>query len=259
MRKVNRFWHGTILLTAVWFLLAGCQREGATWQRIEKSGTLRIGLDPTYPPFETADGGKLRGLDVDLARAAAADLGLEAEFVWFGYDGLYDALATGQVDVLISALVILPERTRDFAYSDSYFNAGEVLVTQASATQIETMRDLAGRTLAVELGAQGHVEATQWARRIRNLSIQPYPTADEALAAVANGQVDAAVVDHISGRLYLMTHSGLRISPQPVTVEPYAFVVRIGDEILLKKLNQTLENLQNTGQLEKIVQKWLGQ
>lgn len=259
MQRVNRFWRGAVLLTAVWLLLAGCRREGATWQRIEKSGTLRIGLDPTYPPFESADGGELHGLDVDLARAVAADLGLEAEFVWFGYDGLYDALATGQVDVLISALVVLPERTRDFAYSDSYFNAGEVLVTQASATHIETMRDLAGRTLAVELGAQGHVEATQWARRVRNLSIQPYPTADEALAAVANNQADAAVIDHISGRLYLMIHPGLRISPQPVTVEPYAFAVRIGDEILLEKLNQTLENLQNTGQLEKTVQTWLGQ
>ena len=52
----------------------------------------------TSPPLE--------GFDIDLASAIATDLGLTAEFVYFGYDGLYDALQTEQVDVLISALVI---------------------------------------------------------------------------------------------------------------------------------------------------------
>ncbi len=130
---------------------------------------MRIGLDPTYPPFEVADDSGVSGLDVDLAYALADELGLQVEFVYFGYDGLYDALATKQVDVLLSALVIMPERRRDFDYSEPYFNAGEILIVPSAEEEIDEMGDLNGRRLAVELGAQGHVEATQWAKRLEDL------------------------------------------------------------------------------------------
>src|SRR5262245_44631595 len=89
------------LSPCLFVFLGGCQgREAQRWEQIQENGVLRVGLDPTYPPFETADDGELRGLDVDLARALAAELGLEVQFVYFGYDGLYDALLSNQVDVL---------------------------------------------------------------------------------------------------------------------------------------------------------------
>jgi ABC-type amino acid transport substrate-binding protein len=239
--------------------LAGCQRDNVTWERIQETGVLRVGLDPTYPPFALADGVPLQGLDVDLAEAIAIDLGLRVEFVYFGYDGLYDALATQQVDVLISALVIAVERTRDFAYSEPYFNAGEILIVPA-AHSLSAMADLADHRLAVEIGAQGHVAATIWQRRLTNLTILPYNTADEALTAVVDNQADAALVDAVSGRLFLQQQPQHQLTylPEPITVEPYALVVRREDERLLDELNNSLERLSQSGQLEQIITKWLG-
>ncbi len=238
--------------------LVTCRAKNATWQRIEQTGVLRVGLDPTYPPFEVVDDGGLRGLDVDLAQAIGTDLGLRVEFVYFGYDGLYDALATEQVDVLISALVIAPERTRDFAYSEPYFNAGEILIVPQSETGIEGMEDLNGRILAVELGALGHVEANTWANRLSNLTILPFGSAEEAVTAVAEGQADAVLIDAISGRLALQEQPGLVPLPDPITVEPFAFVVRINDQVLLQKLNDRLNRLTESGQLQTIIDNWLG-
>jgi polar amino acid transport system substrate-binding protein len=235
-----------------------CQQEDDTWLRIQETGILRVGIDPTYPPFETADHTGLYGLDIDLANAIAADLGLQTEFVSFGYDGLYDALATKQVDVLISALVIAPERTRDFAYSEPYFNAGEILIIPNGQTDIAAMTDLGGRNLAVELGASGHVEATFWAEKVPNMRVVPYPTADEAMTAVANGEADAALVDAISGRLFLQNAPQLQRVPEPVTGEPFALVVRIADQRLLDELNGSLNHLQQSGELDEIIGRWLG-
>jgi polar amino acid transport system substrate-binding protein len=218
---------------------------------------LRVGLDPTYPPFETADDGELRGLDVDLARAIAAELGLEAQFVYFGYDGLYDALLSNQVDVLISALVIAPERTRDFAYSVPYFNAGLVLVTRDERDAPQMMEEMDGRTLAVELGSQGHVEATTWERRLEGLVVRPYNSPDEALAAVANGEAEAALVDQVSGRLFRPQQPDLVIAGEPITDESYAVVVRAEETILLDKVNEALVSLRERGELEGIVGRWL--
>lgn len=240
-------------------LAAGCRapQEGA-WSRIAESGVLRVGVDPTYPPFAVAEGEELRGLDADLARAVAADLGLEAQFTYFGFDGLYDALATEQVDVLISAMVMAPHRMKDFAYSDPYFNAGQLLLTPVGETAIEEMADLRGRTVAVELGSQGHMEANQWQRRVPELAVETYGTPDETLDAVAAGRADAGIVDGISARLYLADHGGVQVAGEPVTVEPYAMVVRIEDELLLERLNESLDRLQESGRLDEMIGRWLG-
>lgn len=250
---VSRF---TLFIVCFLFLTA-CRSEHPTWERIEETGILRVGLDPTYPPFEVVDDSGLRGLDIDLAQAVAADLGLEAEFVYFGYDGLYDALATEQVDVLISALIIAPERTRDFAFSEPYFNAGEILIVPQSETGMAGMKDLNGRVLAVELGALGHVEANTWANRLTDFTILPFGSAEEAVTAVAQNQADAVLIDAISGRLALQNQPSLKYLPDPVTIEPFAFVVRIEDELLLEQLNDSLKQLNESGQMQNLINKWL--
>lgn len=248
-----------LLVIFVLLFLVSCESKDGAWPRIEREGVLRVGLDPTFPPFEvTADSG-VEGFDVDLARALASELGLGAEFVYFGYDGLYDALATEQVDVLISALVIVPGRTRDFAYSEPYFNAGEILVVP-DGSPISEMGSLDRQRLAVELGAQGHVEATQWAKRLPDLTILTYPGAEEALDAVGDGEAEAALVDGVSGRLYLKDRpeSTLSRAGDPVTVEPYVMVVRIEDETLLSKLDEGLLKLADSGELDSLIARWLG-
>lgn len=248
-----------LFFTLLWVTAACSSREGA-WPRIEREGVLRVGLDPTFPPFETTTESGVTGLDVDLARALAEEMGLQAQFVYFGYDGLYDALATEQVDALISALIIVPGRMRDFAYSEPYFNAGEILVRSAAAPEIRQMVDLDGRRLAVELGAQGHVEATQWAKRLPDLSVLTRASAEEALDTVAAGEADAALVDGVSGRLYLAMHpeKALARAAEPVTVEPYAIVVRIEDERLLAELDRALAELKRNGELDAMISRWMG-
>jgi polar amino acid transport system substrate-binding protein len=181
---------------------------------------------------------------------------MRVEFTYFGYDGLYDALATNQVDVLASALVISIEKTRDFAYTTGYFNAGQVLVSRADFPHSEPAA-LAGRNLAVELGAQGHVEATIWKRQVRDLAIETYSGVDEALDALSRGDADAALVDHIGALLYLGQNRNLVFAPNLVTEEPFAFVVLADQKELLDALNGSLTKLSNDNELQIILDRWL--
>lgn len=251
-----------IALVSVLLAVAGCGEDRDSWPRIEESGVLRVGVDPTFPPFALDEGSTLRGIDVDLARAIAGELGVQAQFTYFGYDGLYDALTTGQVDALISALVIAPERTKEIAYSTPYFDAGLLLVTGQDEA-ISGMADLRGKTLAVELGALSHVEALEWERTLGDLMVVTHGSAADALASVAAGETQAALVDHVSGRLYLgqPAEAGrpLVIVPGIVAPEPYAIAVRIEDRLLLEKINDALGRLRASGRLEQIVGDHLGQ
>ena len=262
--RVLRLLLAVVLIANCSLVLASCTQKLNTLQEIQERGSLIIGLDPSYPPFEAlAVDGELFGLDVDLGRALAEQLGVEAHFVLLGYDGLYPALEVRQVDVLISALVVEPGRMEDVAYSSSYFDAGLVLVTPTNqAEELETMRDLTGRAVAVEYATQGEVEARRWARRLGNLNVRPMTTAEDALGAVlaANNRgktADAALVDHISARLYLRTHYGLTIASEPVTSEPYAVAVRAADSQLLDAINAALQSLATEGDLAALLARWL--
>jgi ABC-type amino acid transport substrate-binding protein len=240
-------------------LLVTCTGRPDTLEEIRARGTLYIGLDPSYPPFEALDPeGELFGLDVDLGRELAGRLGVEASYVLVGYDGLYDALAVGRTDVLVSALVVEPGRTEDVAYSTSYFDAGLVLVVPSNRMQeLAEMRDLDGRTVAVEYAAEADVQARRWARRLADLTVLPLPTADDALAAVLAGTADAALVDGISARLYTREQPDLTLSAELVTSEPYSVVVRAEDRSLLRAVNAALEQMAAEGRLEAMLKRWL--
>jgi len=303
------------LLIVVLAMLSACARHSdETWGRVRETGVLRVGMDASFPPFESiAADGALIGLDVDLARELGRRLGVEVQFVAnLPYDGLYDALAVGRVDAVISALVVNPARMADFAYSTPYFDAGQVLVVRdcreqrggatkagtadaadtdpdartdaadrrrsgtdarstsaTSAMSAASIADLAGHTLAVELGARGDQEARKWARRLRALTVTPYQTAAEALTAVARGAADGALVDHVSALAAVQAHTdvgecvtgpedtGLRILGEPIVEEPYAVAVQRESERLLQAIDKAVAEMEADGTMNELVARWL--
>lgn len=256
-RSVNRFVLFVVYCLSSIFLVT-CGTSTHALDRVLDTGVLRIGMDASFPPFEYVDGeGNLVGFDVGLAREVAARLGVEARFIAnLSYDGLYDALTAERVDAVISALYVDPSRTDAFAYSTPYFDAGQVLVMPGGAGGIGGVSDLARRTLAVEFGSEGDVVARTWSRRLVGLKVLPCQSADEALAMVAAGGADAALVDRLSALAGVGGGSGLLIVGQPVTNEPYAVAVRREERGLLRAINRALAELEADGTLARLRERW---
>jgi polar amino acid transport system substrate-binding protein len=228
-------------------------------------------MEANWVPFEYVDGaGQLDGFDVELARALGERLGVQVQFYpTLSFDGLYDALTAGQVDVVISALVVDMGRSADFVYSAPYFDAGQVLVVGPGGAEVNEMQDLQGRALAVELGSDGDSVARRWARRLEGLAILHTDSAQAALEAVSAGQVDAALTDRAtalmalkSGRRTALRDEGrtasLYISGEPVTGEQYAVVALKGSDQLMRALDDALEDMRRDGTLRELEGKWLG-
>jgi len=198
---------------------------------IKRRGVLRVGLDAGFPPFELLDeAGQVVGLDADIARAVAADLGVDVEFANIGFDGLTDALKVGRVDAVISGLAIDPLLTRDVAYSSPYFNAGQVLIT--TRAEVQSLDDLAGQTVAVEWGSMADMEARRLRKTAPSLQIAPMPDAASALRA------DLAIVDGVT----LLARPAVRRVAWLTDVW-YAVAVRLQDRALLAEVNRTLTRL----------------
>jgi ABC-type amino acid transport substrate-binding protein len=247
-----------LLLLVPW--LAGCKEEqGPSWSRVQKAGVLRVGMDPSWPPFEfvDAESGQLAGLDVDLARALGEKLGVEVTFVPSGWEGLYDALFAGHFDAVISALPYDPWRTQEAAYSISYFNAGPVIVVQAAETGIARPRDLAGRTVHVEFGSEGDVQARRLQKKVNKLAIATHDTAQDALLALVETPGDAAIVDAVSARLFLRENGGLAIVGEPLYDELYVIAVHPRARSLQQEIDRALVEMRESGEWEALLDRWL--
>ncbi len=271
-----------VCLPGLWLLisfLCGCATsdQDTTWQRVEEFGVIRVGMDPNWVPFEFVDGsGQLSGFDVELARELGKRLGIIVHITNFSFDGLYDALTAGQADMVISAMVVDMGRSADFAFSTPYFDAGQVVVVGPDGDDIEGMRDLSRRVLAVELGSNADIVARRWARRLADLTLLHTDSTAGALAAVVDGQADAALTDRGTALIALKAdvqqrktqtqasqddqqiETNLRIIGEPVTDEQYAIIVRKESKGLLGAVNAALGEMRRDGTLEEMERKWLG-
>jgi ABC-type amino acid transport substrate-binding protein len=222
------------------------------YSRIQAQSVLRVGIDPTYPPFDTLRDGKITGYDAALATALASDLGVRVEFTPVALDGIYDALTSGKVDVLVSALPFIYERQAVVRYSVPYYQSGQVLLVQAGDLAIASVSDLAGKKVGVELGSNADTEARRLARTsVPTMQLRStYRSPEEALGALAKGDIDAAITDNEPAQAYLQAQAGvLSVISPPITDQPYVIAMPRAATRLSAAIDATIDRLRASGRL----------
>lgn len=219
-------------------------------------GEMRIGVDASSPPFAAVSTDELFGLEIDLGRALAEQIGVPLRFVNMGFDGLYDSLRADQVDIVIARLLYDPLLTRAVRYSRPYYNAGLVLVSPAEHPVL-SMDTLPGLALAYEFGSEADAEARRWLRRVLPFEQRPYELPWFALDAVRLGQANAALVDATSARLYLRDHPDWRAEINPVTDSLYVIASRADRPTLAERISAALDALEADGHLARLIARWL--
>jgi polar amino acid transport system substrate-binding protein len=260
-RKQRGVWFTTarLLWLGGWLLLCvACRKEDPWLARVQEAGVLRVGMDPSWPPFEYVDPaqGEIVGLDVDLAREIGERLGVGVILVPSGWEGLYDALLAGQFDAVISALPYDPWRTEEVRYSISYFDAGPA-ITAHPGGGIAGTEDLEGRTVHVEFGSEGDVQARRLAKGMPDLEIVPHDTADEALAGADADPAAAAIVDAVSARLWIREHGTLQVVGERLYEEPYVIAVHARAASLQEAIDAALIEMRESGELEALRERWM--
>ncbi len=230
--------------------------EDTTWQRIQQTGVWRVGMDPSFPPFELLDGeGKPIGYDVDLAQALAKRWGVQVQIVALGFDGLTDALLAGKVDSIVSALPYDPRLTADLSYSASYFEAG-VRLAVAEGSTVQGADDLAGQRLAVEWGSNGDAEARKLQRADPSIQRLTFPSAPEAVAALLAGDADGVLVDGVTLRQMQGEGATIRAVGDALESNPYVIALPLGAHILREEINTALAEFVTTGFLAELESRW---
>jgi polar amino acid transport system substrate-binding protein len=219
-------------------------------------GKVRVAMDATWPPFESVDENskEIVGFDVDLMNAIAKKANLQVAYNNVPWDSLLAGMAQCQYDVAISAMTITPERAEQFAFSEPYFAAGQVVVVGSENADITGKDALSGKTIGVQLGTTGDIEA----QKISGANVKTYDDVGLAFQDLLNGQIDAVIADNPLALGYIAQNEGkLKTAGDVFTDESYGIAVCKTNTELVQKINEGLAAVKADGTMDQLTQKWI--
>ncbi|HZZ06886.1 cystine ABC transporter substrate-binding protein [Paraburkholderia sp.] len=225
--------------------------------QVKQRGTLRIGLEGTFPPFNSkAPSGELVGYDVDIAKAVAAKLGVKPEFVTTEWSGIIAGLQAGKFDVIVNQVGITDARKQVLDFSPAYtYSAAQLIQRKDDTRQFKSLDDLKGKKLGVGLGTN----YMDMAKSVPGIDVKTYPGAPEYLRDLASGRLDAALNDRLM-LAYLMKNSQLplRTGATVGAGNPSGIPFRKGNPKFAKAIDDAMTQLEADGTFSKISDKWFG-
>ncbi len=230
------------------------------WQQVQATHQLVFAVDATFVPFAYLDSqAQYAGFDIELARMLARELGVEAVFHLYAYDGLVYTLVAGRTQAVISAQTALPLRLNEVRYTQAYVNAGTLLLCPANNCPAANARLpywAVGHQIGVELGSQGDVLARRWQKLAEPVARTTYDSNELVLQALLAGEVTAALSEAIQGWQFVAEHPDYQALPAENV--PYVVLVGAESDRLLLALTQALRHLEESGELPTLRQKWFG-
>jgi polar amino acid transport system substrate-binding protein len=242
--------------------------------KYQKSGVIKAGTNAEYAPMEYQEGGKIVGVDPDIAAALGKKLGVKFEFTSGTFDGLIPSLNSGRYDVLLSSITDNKERREgldngkklgpgvDFV---DYFVAGTaVYVQKGNPEGIKSIEDLCGKTAAVQRGTTYEQALKDQSKSCtddgkKKINIEAFENDTEAQTRVKSGGADAGVNDYpVALDLSRKADGGnaFEVVGEQVDAGPFGIAVNKDNKQLTEALKEAVDAIIEDGTYEKILKKW---
>ena len=227
-----------------------------------QDGVLNVGSEIAYAPFEFfQEGTEIEdGLDIDIARAIAEELGVEVEFINTGFDGIILALQTEEFDILMSAMTIRPDREEEIDFVP-YITVGTGIVVPAgNPKNIQGLDDLCGLTAAVQVAT---IQVTfledlnQGTCADNNVNIVVFDTNPLAVEDLRTGGSNVNFSDFpVAAEDAAQSGGDLEVVETQIDPEPYGIGVRKESTALNDVIADALQAIIDSGEYGDILAKW---
>ncbi|MCR4717842.1 MAG: basic amino acid ABC transporter substrate-binding protein [Lachnospiraceae bacterium] len=248
-----------VLVMAMLMSLSACgssSNEGSNPNGLKtvKSGTLTMGTNAYFPPYEYYEGDKIVGIDAEIAQAVADKLGLELKIEDMEFDSIITAVTTGKVDMGLAGMTVTEERKQNVNFSDSYATGVQAIIVKEDSP-IKTADDLANaKMIAVQLGTTGDIYCKD---DFGEDHVDEYNRGNDAVMALVSDKVDAVVIDNEPAKSYVAANEGLKILDTEYVKEEYAAAISKDNDGLREAINKALSELKADGTLDKIINKYV--
>ncbi|MCR5882830.1 basic amino acid ABC transporter substrate-binding protein [Rhizobacter sp. J219] len=219
-----------------------------------------VGTDAAYAPFESENTQKeIVGFDIDVVKAIAQKAGIEVKFINTPWEGIFNTLAQGDRDLLVSAITITEERKQTMDFSDPYFDAQQLIAVKANS-KVTKFDELKKLKVGVQTGTTGDEVVTKLQGKT-SANIKRFESTPLALKELESGGVDAVVADNGVIINYVANNSGSKfktVADKAFQNEQYGIAVKKGNADLLGKINKGLADIKADGTYDKIYTQYFG-
>jgi polar amino acid transport system substrate-binding protein len=242
------------------------QARADTLDDVKKRGTLIIGTEAAYVPYEFFKDGKIIGYDPDIIDHLVGKLGVKAEIVDTAWNGIIPALYAKKFDVIISAMTITKERADKVLFSMPYADASNVILLRANENRIKTADDLSDKIIGVQIGsaAAGIIKVFEAKLKAEGkpsyADVKQYEHYPEAYQDLINRRVDAVVNSKSTMMVVMHDAPGqfkMLAGVSDITAY-FGMAFRKEDASFQEFVNVQLAEMKSSGELAKLQQKWFG-
>jgi glutamate transport system substrate-binding protein len=224
-------------------------------------GGLKIGIKFDQPGLGLKQGSEFTGMDVDVAKYIAKQLGTnegDIQFVQAPSAQRETLISTGQVDMVVATYSITDARKEKVSFAGPYFIAGQDLLVRADDSSITGPDTLKGKKLC---SVTGSTSAQKVKEKVPDVNLQEFATYSECVAALASGAIDALTTDDtiLAGYAAQDQYKGkLKVVGKPFSEERYGVCLKKGDTAQCQKVTDAIKKMVTDGEWQKIVDKNLG-
>ena len=239
------------------FALCACGGNGETAD--DDTTTFIMGVDPEYPPFSSiGEDGELSGFDIEVCQAACDLLGWKLEVFGVNWDQKLVQLNSEECDCIWSGMTILDSmKEAGYVISEPYYDNTQVLLVKSDSGYTSS-KDLAGKTVAVQLGTSGQTLLDGDLADLK-ATFKDVVTCNSFLSCfteLGGGSVDAVFVDYPVAAAYVAENEGYSIINENLGAEQYGIAFRSGDQELCDQIQAAIDQLVENGTYQKIADKY---
>ncbi len=249
-----------IAALAALVLVTGCSKKVEKGEFTIEKGLLKIGMEIGYPPMEyyDVDGKTPVGFDIELGKAVAAKLGLEAEFVDTAWDGIFAGLETDKYDCVMSAATITPERLESMEFSKPYVGNGQAIVVNAKAAKkASSPAELTGMVVAYQAETTSDLFMAKQAEAGLQFKPAEFDKVINAFDELKLGRCDAVVCDALVYANY-KDDPAFESTWTGSADEYFGVAMRKGNASLVEKVNAALDEMVADGTMKALYEKVFG-
>jgi ABC-type amino acid transport substrate-binding protein len=253
------------LMAGPFLLPQGDSSTDTVWAHIQETGVIRVGTDPTWPPYQMLDeNNKIVGFEVDIANECAERLGLTIEWNDVSFDSIILSVQQGQLDMGVSGFSITAERLDQVSFTVPHSTTlGQVVMLKSTMdakgiTTVDSLEDF--KTLGIKVGVQsGNVQ--QQELQDAGVEIATWSGSDEPFQDLisANPSVQAVYAETPITTNWIAQFKSEGIDASAVYSHPYypvAFLVSKNSQTLLDKIDGVLVDMIFDGTIEQLRAEW---
>ena len=220
-------------------------------------GTLIMGTNAAFPPYEYYENGEIVGIDAEIAKAIGEKLGYEVEILHMDFDTLIPAVVSGKVNFAMAGMTVTEERLQSVFFSTSYAKGVQAIIVP-EGSPITCVDDLYAEGAAYKVGVQegttGDIYCTDDFGE--ELTFK-YKNGAEAVAALVAGKLDCVIIDNNPAKAFVDANEGLVLLETSYADEDYAAAISYDDPELCEKFNAAIEELIADGTIAAILEKYI--